>query len=1550
MKKFIFTALAALMTVPASTWGQDLKENLTAASGAASSGSSMQALTASSQQAPRPGREQDLPAVAGRIMKPGNARKMRASAPAKLPETPQNGSRRLPTIWADVMYYSEWGETDWPIGYYSFEPADVAEISLLGQQDFLIGYHGCQIKDGKLYGCYCGDLKAASDSRERHEYISTYDIETWEGTTQQTDTYTMVAVETAQAADGTVYGQFYAPNFSRREWCIVDYPTMTRTSYGVCKRNYVAIGITSDKRLYGIAWDGNLYQIDIESNEEKLIGPTGLTLNGEEGPWSQTGEIDQSDDTFYWAAIDYDGGSGIYTVDLETGHATYVSKFVGQMVGMIIPPVNTHDEAPDAPDNLSTSFSGASYTGTMSFTAPSKTYGGDPLSGSLSYTVTANKKEVASGSCSAGQAVTVPITVNEGSGFYNFAVSVANAEGSSPKKNHKAYVGFAQPQQVENLAISAKGNDVSLSWAQPSWDGVNDGYQGTLKYDVVRADNLSGKQTRVASGLTSTSFNETVRVSELTSCTYLVIAVNGDLEGSPLSSDRVTVGPAITGDYVNNFSSARDFILFSMLDANHDGKAWRWEDSSFARSEYHAEHGNDDWLVTPPLSLGVERVYMLTFKAKNRGRDTQLRNTFEVRMGDECDASKFPVTLVETNEPSNEWREFRCEIMPDKAGTYYVGFHDNTAAADKYSIDIDDVSIAKGALVTSPDSVTSFTVTPAELGVLEAKLSFTIPSKTINGTEISAVDGVIIKRDNETIATLPGMKAGESTVYTDAKVPAPGWHSYQVILTKDNEEGRQAMADIYVGEDIPQTPSKVVLSDGTDHIKASWEQVASEGKRGFYVNPNNVKGNLYKLVQTDSGLTIGDLIAASEPGSLELSFDYNTEYSGSATQGMVYLGARAGNDAGEGDAVATTPLIIGPSISMPFKESFPKGDLANGFAYLEANDAVNSRTDATNWSIDATRSSDGDGYSISWKTIEAGGAIRYVKKGDVCSLGLPKVKMEADSHPYLTFDYYATSGDKSTIEVVIRHQDGSESVVSTIDLSSTETDGWYKAQVDLSEFKNERYILPIFRGTSKSSNTNIGLDNIFIFNQVPDNLAVTRITLPKILTVGTDLTASVDIRNLGSNDASGYTVYLYNGGSLLKSRPVSDVLAPLNVNSVDLDFKIPVNNTNPLNLRGEVVYDKDMVSSDNSLQLEEVQTQKTLYPAIDNLTSVTSDDNASCLLFWGRPEPEEPTLVTDGFEDYDPWLTQFGEWTTYCGDDGYSQTIDLFYPYPLRGKNFAYMTFRPADMISRYGEFLDDYPGYAPHSGLQYAATVYHYSEVKGGYVLPSDNWLISPTLSGNAQEIKFYARNYCERDYAGNPEPWIENFDILYSTTGTDIEDFTLLKSETADGTNIIQIEPNWKEITAYLPEGAHYFAIHHNTAINGSEVFGIDDVTFEKGSYGQFDKIVSFNVYRDGELLTKLDGNAYSFIVPLTDTSSHQYNVTVVFESNTGRCFESPFSNTVTVEVSGIRGIESEAGLSAPFDIYTPTGIMVRENASSLEGLPAGIYIINGRKYIMN
>ena len=110
-----------------------------------------------------------------------------------------------------------------------------------------------------------------------------FNTDTWELIEQslQPKSWNVIATETAiDPKTGEVFGEFYSANLKSLEWGVIDYRTLTRTTIAKAEHSYIALGITNDGRAFGVADDGNLYQIDRTTGVETLKGSTGINVKG----------------------------------------------------------------------------------------------------------------------------------------------------------------------------------------------------------------------------------------------------------------------------------------------------------------------------------------------------------------------------------------------------------------------------------------------------------------------------------------------------------------------------------------------------------------------------------------------------------------------------------------------------------------------------------------------------------------------------------------------------------------------------------------------------------------------------------------------------------------------------------------------------------------------------------------------------------------------------------------------------------------------------------------------------------------------------------------------------------------------------------------------------------------------------------------------------------------------------------------------------------------------------------------------------------------------
>lgn len=89
----------------------------------------------------------------------------------------------------------------------------------------------------------------------------------------------------------------------------------------------------------------------------------------------------------------------------------------------------------------------------------------------------------------------------------------------------------------------------------------------------------------------------------------------------------------------------------------------------------------------------------------------------------------------------------------------------------------------------------------------------------------------------------------------------------------------------------------------------------------------------------------------------------------------------------------------------------------------------------------------------------------------------------------------------------------------------------------------------------------------------------------------------------------------------------------------------------------------------------------------------------------------------------------------------------------------------------------------------------------------------------------------------------------------------------------------------------------------------------------------------------------NQYVFSLPDNVQNKENLNlVTLLIDSRTGEIMNAD-RTPVEIDASGIHQLETDNKL---FDVYNTMGMKVRSKVATLKGLPEGIYIVNGKKYV--
>ena len=926
-------------------------------------------------------------------------------------------------------------------GIYSIAPSPYSETLLFPCGVFLS--YGSALVGDQYYGCELYD----NGDEESNAFPIMYqvDVKNWrvvQGLTFLYD-YNLIATETCVDRDTeTVYGAFFNEDATDLELAIVDYATHQKQVIGQLQNQYVAMGITRAGQIYGVALDSNLYKIDKSTAQETLVGATGVqVLTTSNQYYSQSGEIDQLDDTFYWSAVDGQGRAALYTVDLTTGQATKLADLEERILGLALHGPEAVAEAPAAATGLTALFSEGATTGQVSFTAPATTFGGDALSGQLGYTVRIDS-QLLTGTVAAGSQATVSVSgVSEG--LHTIVVRTSNDAGLSPKATIEQWIGFDQPQPATDvqLAIDAPTATASVSWTAPTAT-VHQGYLGPLAYDVYR---IVGTDTLlVAHELQATTFSEQLDARLRRNYIYGVVAVNGTQRSRLASSNSEVLGSAFEPPFFEDFLSQAAFDLWTTIDVNGDAGGgyyslaggWSWCQHQMWGPGTNARYGHseqdqdaDDWLVSPPIALKGGRSYLVTVPIKC---GTSLyEERFEARMGTGAPAKMTTVIIPDTRAYGvDKYVRYQQEVSFPQDGNYRIAIHAMSPAGSS-CIMVDSVSVEAVVLAAAPDSVTALTISPDAIGELQARVAFSAPTKDLQGNALAGkIDHIDLLVNHEKATTFEQVAPGAQLSYDVEEWLLNGNNVFEVLAYNEAGQGRKAEQNAYVGVDVPQVLTKLTATEGEGSVLLQWQKVGNVGQQGHVVNPAKVVYKVWDAIAYTVSILTHNFIADVTDGD-EYTADFTPEY---ADQYMAYWAVQPTNVAGEADPLAVG-LLVGDDYELPFFESVQQEELTYYWDYVVSHDNIQLGYDS--------EAADADGGALYMAGTTPGSQVQLTT-GKIC--------LATAKEPALTFSVKSTA----TVElsVVALTPDGEQHVLGTL----TPTKDYTAQHFSLKQLAGQRHV------------------------------------------------------------------------------------------------------------------------------------------------------------------------------------------------------------------------------------------------------------------------------------------------------------------------------------------------------------------------------------------------------------------------------------------------------------------------------------------------------------
>ena len=472
--------------------------------------------------------------------------------------------------------------------------------------------------------------------------------------------------------------------------CTLNLTKHERNEVGTLGNNFLAITFNKEGKLYGINSAGRVGEISTADATFTEILSTGMNPH-----YQQSAAFPANDNnTMYWAATldDWGGTLGIYKIDLKAKTSTMLREFkheeefgclwVGDKV--------VAQGVPAAATDLAADFANGELTGKINFTAPEKTYGGQTLTGDLTYKVLVDGVENMQGSTQAGKATIAEVTTTQG--LHDFAVIVSNAEGDGDKAEIKnIYVGHDTPKQVQNVKLGQgdAADKLILTW-DAATEGMHNGYvdPAEVKYQVRKMP--SGE---IVDNAATSPFKYTVTQEKAEKCFFDVTPyIDNDHKGMPTASNKIMIGKPFEVPYTAGFDTNDEVLLFTIEHIGDGNAYWDWDYDYKFMKIYSSTSPKNDWLFTPFIAVEEGSIYELSFDIRTVGTEK-----YEVKYGLAPEAAAMTEQLAaDTEVESDKFATRSIEFTANKTAVIYIGFHANTTDVEKgMNLYIDNIRLRK---------------------------------------------------------------------------------------------------------------------------------------------------------------------------------------------------------------------------------------------------------------------------------------------------------------------------------------------------------------------------------------------------------------------------------------------------------------------------------------------------------------------------------------------------------------------------------------------------------------------------------------------------------------------------------------------------------------------------------------------------------------------------------------------------------------------------------------------------------------------------------------
>lgn len=897
-------------------------------------------------------------------------------------------------------------------------------------------------------------------------YYAEYDFETGEVLTlKENENFENSFSYFSTAALNTNDGTFFGYGLFDEEPAFMSAPADDPFNYTLiapAEEDEACISICynpTDASLYGVTSAYDFVKIAENGTQEKL-----MHLDVPDGAQYITGlTFDPVSNLFYWNINTNNDDSWMATIDLATQSLDIYDElwYAEEYVSLFTTDVKVNPLQPQRPAVGTPVFEKGSLTGTVEFTMPSELAGGEPIKGAVQYRALLDGEVYTTGSAVPGETVKISYTVTEGMHVFG-AVAVYDGIESVPSST-RAYVGFDTPLAPAGVKLSDK---------EVSWNAVTEGvHGGYVDADAVTYTvSLNGEKVGTTS---STSIAvEIPQDIELTRYVAEVVAESNGLTSSVASSAPIVAGTPLN---LPQFFAPdpKQFELCVPFDSNGDGAGWTLEvnyddDSYYLYSNYSNSSSipMDDWLFLPQMTFGdADRFYSFSMEASLRNDYFYLEN-MEVLLCSAPTPENVVATVVEEFSPESSKYQTVDEIFKvPAAGVYYIALH-CTSVGDQYGLRVRNISIDDNNITAeSPAAVSGLKAEESAPGQLEAKVSFTFPTRTVGGAELPA-DTSLTAHVSAVGSTEVSGHPGESVSVLVAT--AQGNNDVKVYISSGDLNSPSASVSVFTGLDVPAGVEEVTATTTPDMLSMTieWTPV-TEGENGKYVDPAEITYDIY--IRGEYGFEF------YEGGIKGTSYTYYVEPG--SPQEFVQLGVMSVNDAGNNGYVTTASGILGTPYDLPILEDFDDDD--NPFQYDPW--VIYGDSSMSEWAVYYTSSIDEKYADLTTNCLVAQGY-----EGAETSIGMPRFTTVGVDNVTVILD---VCGDfnlpKTTILAAVYGKDPVE-----IGEVSVQDEGFHKVSVALpAEFLGQEWVGLFINAQFENGDEILAIESISVVNDSGSGVA-----------------------------------------------------------------------------------------------------------------------------------------------------------------------------------------------------------------------------------------------------------------------------------------------------------------------------------------------------------------------------------------------------------------------------------------------------------------------------